>query len=130
MRIPNAEWRVLEAVWDLEPAGAAEVIQAVTPGTDWSHRTVRTLLNRLADKGALAVRKTEGRNIYQSARPRETYIREESRSFVKKVFGGSVRDLLVHFAQEQEITAEDLACLESLLDAGESSAPSGKEVEQ
>ena len=53
MRIADTEWRVMRIVWQQGPVGAAEVIAAVLPETGWSHRTVRSLLNRLVKKGAL-----------------------------------------------------------------------------
>ena len=116
MRISDAEWTALEAIWELGVAGAAEVIQIVQPRTGWHHRTIRTLLNRLAQKGALTVLKQGGRNVYRPAVSREDCVREASRSFLEKMFRGNIQDLLAHFAQQEGMTVEALDRLKSLLD--------------
>ena len=67
MKIADTEWLVMRVVWQQGRIGAAEVIAAVLPQTGWSHRTVRTLLNRLVKKGALSAEMVEGRNMYRAA---------------------------------------------------------------
>ena len=115
MRIAASEWRVLEAVWELGTVGAAAVIAAVQPRTKWNHRTIRTLLNRLVQKRVLAVSKAEGRNVYRCRLARSECVREETQSFLEKVFHGSARELLLHFAECEQITAADLDRLRALL---------------
>jgi BlaI family transcriptional regulator, penicillinase repressor len=116
MNISDAEWIVMQAVWRLGRVGAAEVIEDVLPQTDWSHRTVRTLLNRLVDKGALEASMEGNRNLYRTLVSESLCVREESRTFVKKVFGGDAGALLAHFVDHESITPEQLDELKSLLE--------------
>lgn len=111
MRIAASEWRIMEAVWGLEAVGAAEVIAAVQPQTGWNHRTIRTLLNRLVEKGLLSVRKADGRNLYQPRVERSECVRQEAQSFLERVFHGSARELVLHFADSEQLTAADLGRL-------------------
>ena len=69
MKIADTEWLVMRVVWQMGPVGAAEVIAAVLPQTGWSHRTVRTLLNRLVKKGAVRAEMVDGRNVYREDGP-------------------------------------------------------------
>ena len=64
----------MQVVWRLGKATAAEVIAELAESTDWSHRTIRTLLGRLVEKGALATADDGNRYIYRPARqPSEIY---------------------------------------------------------
>ena len=115
--ISDAEWLVMQVVWRLGKATAAEVIADLAEPMDWSHRTIRTLLGRLVEKGALATADDGKRYIYRPLVSRQKCIRAESRSFLKKVFTGNAAELLVHFAQDAQITPEQIDELKRLLDA-------------
>jgi hypothetical protein len=67
-QISNAEWEVMEVVWALGPSTPAEIIDRVATGREWNHRTVRTLLSRLIDKGALR-REEDGLRLPRSRQP-------------------------------------------------------------
>src|SRR5215469_11053814 len=49
--ISDAEWQVMEAAWSLGEAPAAAIIEELAKSTAWNHRTIRTLLGRLVEKG-------------------------------------------------------------------------------
>ena len=115
--ISDAEWLVMQVIWRRGKATAAEVIAELAQSMDWSHRTIRTLLGRLVEKGALATADDGNRYIYRPLVSRQKCIREESRSFLKKVFTGNAAELLVHFAQDAQITPEQIDELKRLLDA-------------
>jgi BlaI family penicillinase repressor len=115
--ISDAEWQVMQVIWRLGKATAADVIAELAASRDWSHRTVRTLLGRLVEKGALAAADDGNRYLFRPLVSRQKCIRAESRSFLKKVFAGDAAELLVHFAQDAQITPEQIDELKRLLDA-------------
>jgi BlaI family penicillinase repressor len=117
MKIADTEWLVMRVVWQRGPVGAAEVIETVLPETGWSHRTVRTLLNRLVKKGAIRAEMLEGRNIYRAKVPQSQCVRQESRSFLNKVFNGDAAQMLVHFVQNEKMTPDQIKELKALLNA-------------
>jgi BlaI family transcriptional regulator, penicillinase repressor len=116
VRISDAEWDVMEAVWERGSATAAEVIEALADRRDWNHSTIRTMLARLVEKGALRYEVDGARYIYRAAVTRKRCVREESRSFVERVFGGDVGSLLVHYVQESKLEPKELEELRRLLD--------------
>src|SRR5580658_3685121 len=122
MRIADTEWFVMRVVWQMGPVGAAEVIAAVLPQTGWSHRTVRTLLNRLVKKGALRAEMVDGRNIYRAKVAQSQCVRQESRSFLNRVFEGDAGRMLVHFVQNEKITPDQIKELKALLNAKQQDA--------
>jgi BlaI family penicillinase repressor len=83
----------------------------------WSHRTIRTMLARLTEKGALAATAEGNRYVYRPLVTRQKCVREESRSFLEKVFAGDAAELLVHFVRDARITPQQIDELKRLLEA-------------
>lgn len=118
-RISEAEWAVMEVVWEQEPVAAQDVAARLGPGRDWSPRTVKTLLARLVKKGVLGFEEEGRRYRYHALLSRAACVREEGRSFARRVFGGRTSPLLAHFVREGELSAEEIAELRRLLDEQE-----------
>ena len=116
IRISDAEWDVMEAVWERGGATAAEVIATLAGRRDWNHSTIRTMLARLVDKGVLRHEGDGPRHTYRPAVTRKRCVRDESRSFLERVFGGDVGSLLVHYVCESRLEPKDLEQLRRLLD--------------
>jgi BlaI family transcriptional regulator, penicillinase repressor len=114
--ISDAEWQVMQVIWDRKATTAAEVIAALAGATGWQHRTIRTLLARLVEKGVLAAEADGNRHLYRPLVSRNKCVREASRSFLKKVFGGDAAELLVHFVRGTEMSPEQIEELKRLLD--------------
>jgi len=116
VNISDAEWNVMDVVWRRGTATAAEVIDELAEPRGWSHRTIRTLLARLVEKGALDAAQQGHRYIYSPAVTRQRSVRSEGRSFLEKVFGGDVGSLLLHFAKESRMPAEKIEQLKRMLE--------------
>ena len=52
--ISDAEWQVARVLWKSSPLTAAEIIERLKGSTDWSPKTIHTLIHRLANKGSIA----------------------------------------------------------------------------
>lgn len=114
--ISDAEWSVMQVVWRRRSATAAEVIAELEPTTGWRHRTIRTLLGRLVEKGALATEADGNRYVYRPLVGRQKCVRQEARSFLRKVFAGDAAELVAHFVRDTKIPPEQIAELKRLLD--------------
>jgi BlaI family penicillinase repressor len=115
LQISPAEWDVMAAVWESGSTTAAEVIACLGESHDWSHRTIRTLLARLVEKGALKYTADGKAYIYRPAVTREQCVRQEGRTFMNKVFGGDVGALLVHFVEDAQLSPDKIEKLRQLL---------------
>jgi BlaI family penicillinase repressor len=120
--ISDAEWQVMEAVWSLGGAPAAAIIEELAKSTAWNHRTIRTLLGRLVEKGVVEKQGQGAGSVYRALVPRSARVRSEGRSFLRRMFQGDTTSLLLHFAKEAKLGPEKLAQLRELLDdeSGES----------
>lgn len=116
LRISDAELDVMEVLWGAGmPLTAAEVAERIGPDRGWSLATVKTMLSRLAAKGALGHREDGRRFLYSPAVQREAYVGKESRRFVERLYGGRLSPLVAHLAEEDALDADDIAALEALL---------------
>ena len=70
---------------------------------------------RLAAKGALSHREDGRRFLYSPAIKRESYVGNESRRFVERLFGGRLSPLVARLAEEDALDDEDIAAIEALL---------------
>ena len=117
--LSDAEWQIMNLVWDRQPIMAQEVIGELAEPCQWSPATVRTMLHRLVKKGALHFTAEGNRYWYRAAVRRADCVRRASRSFLERVFGGEAAPLLAHFVRNVQFTPEELAELRALLDQQE-----------
>jgi BlaI family transcriptional regulator, penicillinase repressor len=115
-RISDAELHVMEALWAADqPLTATEVADRVDPDRDWTLATVKTMLSRLAAKGALSHREDGRRYFYSAAIERDSYVGSESRRFVDRLFGGRLSPLVARLAEEDVLDDDDIAAIEAIL---------------
>lgn len=115
--ISESEWTVMEALWKRAPQTASEVAKVLRKPTSWALNTVRTLLTRLVEKGALAVADNlAGVREFTPAVEREACVRAESAQFLDRVFQGAAKPLLMHFAANSKLSPDDLRELKRLFD--------------
>ena len=116
VRISEAELEVMEALWAAaQPLTAADVAERIGTDRGWSLATVKTMLSRLAAKGALQHREDGRRFLYSPSINREDYVGHESRRFVERLFGGRLSPLVARLAEEDALDEEDIAAIEALL---------------
>jgi BlaI family penicillinase repressor len=107
---------VMQVLWTDSPLTANQIVQQLSPDSGWNPRTIKTMLNRLVNKGALRF-DTEGkRYLYRPAVSRETCVRGESRSFLRRVFGGKLAPMLAHFVEDEKLTRSEIEQLKRLLE--------------
>ena len=113
--ITEAEWKVMKVLWAKSPQPAYDIIENLARAEDWHPNTIKTLLSRLREKKALGVKKYKNLYLYSPLVSEEDCLHAESESFLQRLFGGSVKPLLVHFVKKQRLTAADLEELKRLL---------------
>src|ERR1700744_6495917 len=115
MSISTAESQVMEALWRQSPLTAEEIIAEVAGPQGWSEPTVKSLINRLLTKGAIAADKEGRRYLYRPCVERAAYVSRESRGLLDRLFEGRIAPLVSHFSQTNQLSPEDLAELKRLI---------------
>jgi BlaI family penicillinase repressor len=117
MQISDAEWTVMTLVWDSHPVDARFVIDELSGPHKWSAATIKTMLHRLVKKGALNHEVDGKRYLYRAKVRRGDCVRQASRSFLDRVFGGQAAPALLHLVKTSSLSADEVAQLRALLDA-------------
>ena len=116
MQISEAESVVMEVLWQRSPLTSEDVIAALVEHQHWQEATIKTLLNRLLNKGAIEAQKDGRRYLYSPRLRREDWVMGESESLLARLFGGRVAPLVAHFSQHRKLSAADVAELRRLVD--------------
>ncbi|MEN6424924.1 MAG: BlaI/MecI/CopY family transcriptional regulator [Phycisphaerales bacterium] len=115
-RISDAEWLVMQVLWSNPGLTADDVVSTLEGQVAWNPRTIRTLISRLHQKKALTYKKDGRKYRYWPAVNRETCVRQERRSFIHRVYGGTVRPMLAAFIEDARLSPEDIEELKRILD--------------
>ncbi|HET6546600.1 MAG TPA: BlaI/MecI/CopY family transcriptional regulator [Rhodanobacteraceae bacterium] len=117
MRISEAESVVMEVLWRRHtPQSAEDIVAATAARQDWQEATVKTLLNRLLRKKAIAAERDGRRYLYLPRVKRSDYVHAESKNLLDRLYGGRVAPLVLHFAQRMKLTARDIAEIRALIE--------------
>jgi predicted transcriptional regulator len=116
MPISDAESQVMEVLWERHPLGADEVVAALAESTDWQEPTVKTLLNRLLKKRAIAAQRDGRRYLYRPLLKREDYVHVASKNLLDRLFDGRVAPLVAHFSERRKLSKKDIAELKRLIE--------------
>jgi predicted transcriptional regulator len=115
MSISEAEAVVMEVLWQQHPLGADQIIAELASRRDWAEPTVRTLLNRLLNKGAIRAEREGRRYLYTPVLERTAWVTQESEGLLERLFGGRVAPLIAHFSDRGKLGAADIAELKRLV---------------
>jgi predicted transcriptional regulator len=122
MRLNDSEWTVMTAIWS-EVAGASaddgvtarDIHGRLEEATGWAYTTLKTLLARLVEKGALAERKVGNQSVFVPRISRDEARTSALRSLVERAFDGTVGSLLLHMAGRERLSKRDREKLLALL---------------
>jgi BlaI family transcriptional regulator, penicillinase repressor len=116
MKISAAESVVMAALWRREPLSAEDIAGEVAQGQGWSEATVKTLINRLLNKGAVEAEPDGRRYLYRAKLARADYVGAESQGLLDRLFDGRLAPLVSHLSRSRSLTPEDIAELKRLIE--------------
>ncbi len=105
----------MEALWRREPLTAEDITAEVAAGQGWTEATVKTLINRLFRKKAIAAARDGRRYLYRPLVARADYVESESQGLLDRLFDGRLAPLVSHFSERQRLSPEDVAELKRLI---------------
>jgi BlaI family transcriptional regulator, penicillinase repressor len=117
--ISDAEWQVMNVVWDGPPLTAKEAISKLEGSARWAPATIKTMLHRLVKKGVLSYQLQGNRYVYRANARRRDCVNQASRSFLERVFDGESAPLLAHFLRSSKLSADEIAQLRQILETKE-----------
>jgi BlaI family penicillinase repressor len=114
--LSKAEWAVMKAVWKLKKTNAREVCEELEESQHWAYNTVRTMMERLREKGYVSAKKVGSMYFYQPRVSRREVAIAAFDSFSEKVFDGAVGPIVSYLINQDKLTESELAEIRRLLD--------------
>jgi len=118
-KISDAEWLVLETLWENQPAGANAVVSALASRTDWKPNTIKTLINRLVKKKVVGFEKQGRAHLYFPLVSRAKIVEKERQGFLKRFFKGAFTPMVANMVDNQALSSEEIRELRRILDRAE-----------
>ncbi len=107
-RCTEAEWKIMEVLWESAPRTMSEITKALEPATGWTRHTVITLLKRMQEKGTVAVDESGDVKRYSPLLSQEEASSQETKKFLSHVFSGKASLLINHLVDSGEITLKEM----------------------
>ncbi len=94
---------MLAALWRSGPLSAAALLDEVKSRQPWADATIKTLLHRLMQKGAVKSIRDDGRQRYHALIDRQTYVEGEVQDLLDRLFDGRPDRLVALLADRLDL---------------------------
>lgn len=115
--LTNQELEIMKVVWQRGSATVREVYEELLQHRKIAYTTVMTMMGILEQKRRLKKEMSDRAYVYRPAEPQDAVVGSMVTDFVKRVFDGSAKPLLVHLVQNDEISPEQIEEIRKLLKA-------------
>ena len=122
--LSQAQREIMEIIWDRGEVSAHDVRKILSEKRALARNTVRTLLERMENKGWLKHREDGRTFIYSAAQPREVSIGQRVLEVVEHLCGGSPEELMTALLDYRGLSAQELKRIRALLDEAKANKPS------
>jgi|LGOV01.1.fsa_nt_gb BlaI family penicillinase repressor len=113
--ITDSEYEIMKIIWKEHPIGSKMIINELSTRMEWTAQTIKTLINRLLKKEAITYVKQGKSYLYSPLVDRDSYLKQENESFMKKFYNNSINDLLCNFVKNQKLSEKEIDELKALL---------------
>ena len=113
--LTEAEWSVMECLWERSPRTGREVTQELAEKEGWNRSTTLTLLSRLEAKGAVVSNSEGSKKTFSAALQREDAAMRETESFLTRVYKGSLSMMVSAMTQKKALSKNEINELYAML---------------
>ncbi len=116
MKLTEAEWQIMNALWHKHPATARDIMDRLGDRVNWAYTTIKTMLTRLVEKKAVGEVKEGNTSVYEPLVSQQKARLSAFRSLLDQAFDGAVGPLVHFLAEEKQLTAREKAELQKILE--------------
>lgn len=117
MKLSEFELEVMNLFWQQKESTAPELHREIIKTKDVTYSTVKTIVDRLEKKAAIKRITNIGRTIvYAPAINQQSLQKPLIKKFIEKVCSGNPRLLLNHLMEDEKLSDDDIAYLQSIID--------------
>lgn len=113
--LTGAEWSIIRAVWVNQPCAAPTVQEVLEKEKGWSYSTVKTMMDRMADKKLLKTERIRNLILYRSAITKKEAQKGEIMRAVKRAFDGALTPMMQFLLENNNLSKEQLGELETMI---------------
>jgi BlaI family transcriptional regulator, penicillinase repressor len=113
--LTEAEWAIMKTIWAKEPCAAPTVTENLAGERQWSYSTVKTMMDRMVEKGILTTEKIRNLILYRSTVTQGQAQRSEILRTVKRAFDGALTPMMQFLIRQEKFSEEELLEMETLL---------------
>lgn len=117
--LSEAEWKVMEVLWEKAPATGRELCARMEDSMGWNRSTTLTLLRRMEGKGAVASSQDGTVKTFAPLLRREDAALRETESFLGRVYHGSLSMMVSTLTRRQALSQREIDELYALLKEAE-----------
>ncbi len=118
--ITDSELEIMQVLWSNGACGLTEIVEELDKIKERNKNTVKTLLYRLVDKGAVKSKKSTGQGfLYSATITEKKYLAKANTSFLQRLYKGNVQKLLLNFVEDKTVSKEELQKLVDMLESEE-----------
>jgi len=122
IRLSEFELDVMTHFWSDRELSAPELFERIGDARGVTYSTVKTIVDRLEEKGAIERIANRGRTIvYAPAIKRERVRKPLVKAFLRRLFGNDLRPLFAQLLQDEKLSADELEYLRKLVADAEQS---------
>ena len=112
--ITESEYELMKILWRADEPMTIGAILKQLPENKWTRNTVASLLVRLCEKNVIAYDKKGKYHYYYPVLEKQEYSISETKSFLSKIFGGSVGNMVTSLYESKELSQTDIDALKKL----------------
>ncbi len=115
--VTETEFAILNALWEGGPTTVRGIVEAVyRVHTHSLHASVKSLLERLADKGFVDCRQKGGVHFFSAVVDRDDFVARQLQLLADSNFGGSLAPLLNTLVDKVELSTKDREAIRKIIE--------------
>jgi BlaI family penicillinase repressor len=112
----KAEWAVMQALWNRGRGTASELQRDLAEDHGWAYSTVKTMLDRLVEKGYAKTRRVGNVYEYSPKVGRQSAVSRVVDDMVERVLEGAWAPLVSRLISQRRLSPQEIAELRAMLD--------------
>ncbi len=113
--LTEAEWIIIRVVGENESCTAGTVQEALADSKDWAYSTVKTTMDRMANKGFLKIQKIRNLQLFSSVISEVDAKRGEFRKMLTRAFDGALTPMMQFLIEHEGLSKTESAQLRRLV---------------
>ncbi len=123
-RVTETELAIMDVLWKHGPISVRDIVESLySEHTPSLHATVKSLLDRLTEKGCVTCDASRFAHRFSASVDRETFVGEQLQQIADSHFGGSLTPLLLSLFGHAKLEPEERETIRKLIDGIEPPTP-------